>query len=486
MMAARTRLVIAIFVVTAALFPFAAYAQPGAKARPMEVPTRKQIAQSTFPSVVLVVMHGEDGKPIALASGFFVRDAVVATSLHVIADAATGYVRIVGKEARHPIQGTVGVDRERDLALLKVANVKAQSLRFGDASNVAVGDDVYVVGNPEGFVGTFSQGIVSGIRHTDAMTLFQITAPISKGSSGGPVLDSNGRVIGVAFASFTEGQNLNFAIPVSYLGPLLAHSRPTERLSKAPPIELEEATRLWLPATQAFAQGDYAVAQGLLELFVDQSSTDSRVPVALLMLGKARFALGDFGPALDALRRAAKFSPPPGLGLEARFWEGETLFRLKRFSEARDAYDEVLRTDATAPFAPDALYGYGWTELELGRTEPAVTAFRDLLLTWPEHSVTASAAYQLARLLVDLKRAGEAIPLLADFKLKYPTSKLGPDAQYLLGRARIAKGDTKGGVADLKAFVEANPSHERATTARRLIETIHVQPEADSGSPQRP
>lgn len=74
-----------------------------------------------------------------------------------------------------------------------------------------------MVGNPLGLEGTFSAGIVSGIRKIETDTVYQITAPISPGSSGGPVLDSQGRVIGIAAATYNGGQNLNFAIPVSYL-----------------------------------------------------------------------------------------------------------------------------------------------------------------------------------------------------------------------------------------------------------------------------
>jgi S1-C subfamily serine protease len=80
---------------------------------------------------------------------------------------------------------------------------------------------VFVVGNPRGLEGTFSQGMVSSIRGLDSGTLLQITAPISAGSSGGPVLDVLGNVIGVAVATIREGQNLNFAVPTNYLAALV-------------------------------------------------------------------------------------------------------------------------------------------------------------------------------------------------------------------------------------------------------------------------
>jgi hypothetical protein len=89
---------------------------------------------------------------------------------------------------------------------------------------MAVGDEVFVAGNPQGLEGTFSQGIVSGIRDVESGTLLQITAPISPGSSGGPVLNSEGKVVGISVATFTSGQNLNFAIPANYLASLLIAS----------------------------------------------------------------------------------------------------------------------------------------------------------------------------------------------------------------------------------------------------------------------
>jgi TolA-binding protein len=234
-------------------------------------------------------------------------------------------------------------------------------------------------------------------------------------------------------------------------------------------LAIDEAERLWLVGDRAFADGLHPLARRTLERFVDRYPNDARVPQALLMLGKSRLALGDADAALEALRRAAKSSPPPGKGFETRFWEGEALFRLKRYAEARAAYEEVLRQDAHGPLAPDALYGYGWTELELKRPEPAATAFGDFLKQWPDHALAPSATYQLGRALVQLKRGSEAVPLLRDFPTKYPDGKLVPDARYLLGVARLGAGETKAGVADLKAFADAYPNHEMAPDARRLI-----------------
>lgn len=216
----RFSLLISAVLLLASLAP--AYAQ-----------TAREVARKAFRSVVLLVMEDENGQPLSLGSGFFVGDSLVATNLHVVEGASGGYAKLVGTSTKLNIEGTLGVDRLRDLALLKLSGGTAPLLVLGDSGKVAVGDAVYAVGNPQGLEGTFSQGIVSGIRKVGSDTLLQITAPISPGSSGGPVLASTGGVMGVAVATFQGGQNLNFAIPSSYLKLLIEKERTLEPLSKS-------------------------------------------------------------------------------------------------------------------------------------------------------------------------------------------------------------------------------------------------------------
>lgn len=201
----------------------------------------KEIAQKSFPSIVMLLMEDERGQPLSLGSGFFVQEGVVATCYHVIEGAARGYAKLVGQKTKMDISGIVGIDERRDLVLLAISGAKAPSLPIGDSKNVSVGDEVYVVSNPMGLEGTLSQGIISGIRQVGSDTIFQITAPVSPGSSGGPVLNSKGEVIGIAAATFRGGQNLNFAIPASYLATLLSDVKPPTPLSPKAPIRREKS-----------------------------------------------------------------------------------------------------------------------------------------------------------------------------------------------------------------------------------------------------
>lgn len=180
----------------------------------------RELAERGFRSVVLLAMNDSNGQPLCIGSGFFVSDDVVATNAHVIQGAGSGSAKLVGQSQTFQILGALAVDAHADLALLKVSG-KAPSLGLNGGPAPVVGDHIYVIGNPLGLEGTFSEGIVSGVRATGADSLIQMTAPISPGSSGGPVMDVAGEVIGISVATFKEGQNLNLAVPVAYLERML-------------------------------------------------------------------------------------------------------------------------------------------------------------------------------------------------------------------------------------------------------------------------
>jgi hypothetical protein len=161
------------------------------------------------------------GQPVSLGSGFFIADGVIATNAHVIDGASNGTAKLIGKDQHFKIIGTLAVDHHTDLALLKIETI-APILHCSTNAIPQVGDKVYVVGNPLGLEGTFSEGIISAIRKVQTDFVLQMTAPISPGSSGGPVMDSIGNVVGVSEATYRDGQNLNIAVPVEYLSKLLA------------------------------------------------------------------------------------------------------------------------------------------------------------------------------------------------------------------------------------------------------------------------
>ncbi len=203
--------------------------------------TAQAIAKKAFGSTVLLVMEDANGQPLSLGSGFFVGAGEIASNLHVIEGAVRGYAKLVGQKTKHDLEGITAVDTKRDLVVLKIAAAGSPVLPLGNSAAVQVGEPVYAVGNPQGLEGTFSQGIVSSIREVGTDKLLQITAPISPGSSGGPVLNHKGEVVGVSVATFRGGQNLNFAIPSNYLKSLLEKVGPPKPLAQAKPNKIEHS-----------------------------------------------------------------------------------------------------------------------------------------------------------------------------------------------------------------------------------------------------
>ena len=120
-----------------------------------------------------------------------------------------------------------------DLALLKFSATDVAYLELGSSAKAVEGQRVLVIGNPEGLQGTVSDGIISAFR--EDRNLIQITAPVSPGSSGSPVLDESGQVIGMATLVYREGQNLNFAISSEYIESFLASNKPQAHSTPSPP-----------------------------------------------------------------------------------------------------------------------------------------------------------------------------------------------------------------------------------------------------------
>lgn len=184
------------------------------------------IARRVLPAIVTIVVENETGAVAKTGSGFFVAPKRIATNLHVI----SGYSRIEAVTldgTRYPVVSAT-VDAAHDLAILDCPTAtKAPILPLGDPMQVAIGQAVVAAGSPLGMQGTISTGIVSAKREIKGALVIQTTAPVSPGSSGGPLLDDRGHVIGVNSFMAEGGQNLNFAHVSSDVRALMAVAKPS-------------------------------------------------------------------------------------------------------------------------------------------------------------------------------------------------------------------------------------------------------------------
>ena len=176
----------------------------------------RELFRRSVGSVVLIRTFDENNTPLAIGSGFFVNaDRELVTNAHVLEGASR--VEYVGSNnIPIPVTECWAINPDRDIAILVATG---PVLHLAEHEPV-VGDRVFVIGNPEGLIQTLSDGLVSSLRQFAGASVIQITAPISPGSSGGPVLDTTGAVVGIASYSYREGQNLNLAIPASYVAQL--------------------------------------------------------------------------------------------------------------------------------------------------------------------------------------------------------------------------------------------------------------------------
>jgi hypothetical protein len=201
------------------------------EAAAQSAPTRKDIptiAKAANGAIVTIITAAND-KPIAQGTGFLVSaDGVIVTNYHVI---ETGNVAVVKfpDDTAFPVDGVLASDKVRDLAIIKIHGKIFRTLALGDSDDIQVGEEVVAIGNPLLLESTVSNGIISGVRTSKEQggKFLQTTAPISPGSSGGPLFNMRGEVVGINTLYLEGGENLNFAIPVNDVKNLL-HNRSTQ------------------------------------------------------------------------------------------------------------------------------------------------------------------------------------------------------------------------------------------------------------------
>ncbi|MDX2013966.1 MAG: S1C family serine protease [Myxococcaceae bacterium] len=198
---------------------------------------RSELFTRLRPSVVVLEATSASGDRLAHGTGFVVRaDGLVATNHHVI-DGFTTMRAVFADGRKVPVTGVVFSEPKNDLAVVKLDQTGLEALPLGRSAGLAEGSTIFVLGNPLGLDFTFSQGVVSAVRTTgvpadsrldlkdaDRQPLLQLDVNSDFGGSGSPVVDAEGRVVGVLVSKL--GRSL-FAVPVDTLSALL-EARPLD------------------------------------------------------------------------------------------------------------------------------------------------------------------------------------------------------------------------------------------------------------------
>jgi len=289
----------------------------------------EEIAKRWSPSILFIAVQKEDGEGVG--SGFFVDERHAVTSWHVVSGAKA--IKVSTKEGNVASAKTVAALPEYDLALIEVD----QSLGAGAAMVIRKEpardlEKVYVCGNPEATSFVWSDGSVgNALQKTEMGNLIQITAPISPGSSGGPVLDSDGKVIGIIKCYLSTGQNLNFAVPIEYLEVLLAEKDKGDKYSTI------LSSHEWATIKSSAQDGDKYLLGQSIKAVIEKTGEAAfwRTEVGVILFQNKLYEL-----ALEEFKKAVKIDTG-----YAKAWanRGATELQLNKAEEAMQSYIKALQ-----------------------------------------------------------------------------------------------------------------------------------------------
>jgi tetratricopeptide (TPR) repeat protein len=404
-----------------------------------------ELVRRIKPSAVAIETFDTKGETVARGSGFFVSFDKVITNRHVIERASRVELQL-SNGRKYPAKGVVAVDGEGDLALIQVEIPREFAMPLPIIQRVPLeGESVVVIGNPFGLEGSVSNGIVSAVREISGYgRIIQITAPISPGSSGSPVVNMFGQVIGVATLQAAEGQSLNFAVP-------------SERIAQLKIGDLQSFNSYRTEAARnnrGIAESSYG--QGLVHLSQDDFSralifferatqTDPTYAEAWYQAGYCYGMIGRHQEALASSKQAAKLRPD---WTETHINIGASHFALNQFKEAADAYRTAVRLDQNNA---DAHYALGYALDRLDRTEESIISLRRATSLKPDFP---EAFERLGVALFRLKRfeqAAESFEQLISYK---------PDANAYnqLGEALLESGKYAEAISAFMNSLGYNPN----------------------------
>ena len=445
----------------------------------------EDIAEKALAATVYLEMKDTNGKTLGIGSGFFVKPNIIATNYHVIEGASKGTAKLVGKSITYKIEGVTATDKINDLALLKVTAYGIKPLSLGDSDKVRIGETVYVAGNPKGLEGTFSDGIISSKRSKDKKERLQMTAPISPGSSGGPVLSKKGEVIGVSFAGHPalDAQNLNFAIPSEYLKKLLKQPKPAKPLSQGKQSISAETYFLW--GNAKYDLGDYAGA------IKDYTAAIRLNPYyaytyayAYNNRGAAKYELGQYTAAISDYDTAIWLKPDHVKTYNNR---GIVKYELGQHDDAIADYDTAIRLK---PDYAEAYFNRGNAKTRLEQYFAAISDYDTAIRLKPdlaeaysnrgnaktrlEQYFAAISDYDTAiRLKPDLAEAyinrgatkhllGQHTEAISDYDIAIRLKPDYAEAYYLRGNAKTQLEQYISAISDYDTAIRLKPDYAEA------------------------
>jgi len=334
------------------------------------LPDLVKLIKQVLPAVVTIAGYNEQGKFSSFGSGFFINgQGHLITNQHVIQ--SMSHAKVKTRDGKtYPMTTILAVDKNADLALCQV-DIPGGSPNFLTVSREVpeVGERVVVIGSPQLLEHTVSEGIVSAIRtDTHKGQAIQMTAPISPGSSGGPVINLKGEVVGVSTFFRKGGQNLNFAIPGHRILALTpGPGRPLAEFYSPP--EEEKAKQAYAQGKRLYEAKDYPKA---LEAFREAIKAEPKYASAYNYLGLTYKQLGLYDEAAQAYVKAIQLQPQNHVFL---FNLGMLMYVAKSYNNATTAFQKAIEIK---PEDPDCHYMLGKTYAQQGNIPASMRQYNIL------------------------------------------------------------------------------------------------------------
>jgi cytochrome c-type biogenesis protein CcmH/NrfG len=403
-------------------------------------------------AVVVVIALDNRGQPMGQGSGFIVReDGAVVTNYHVINLADDIKVHVGGRI--RSVEGVLHADPENDVAIIKLEGGGYPFVILGDADALQVGEKIYVIGSPRGLENTISEGLLSGIRKVDSSRkVLQMTAPISPGSSGGPLFNEKGEVVGIATFLIEENQNLNFAMPINFAKEGLSRTE-VVRPKDACQVDFKKTAACW--SYQGLAWGVRGQPDRAADAFKHSLSLDSGKLETYVNLGISYSMGRRYNDAIAMFVKALEIDPRK---IEVLTLLGTVYGEAGRYKEARDTLKKAVAIEPK----PQTLYHLAVVLGKTGRHKEAIhAAIQATRLDENHFDAHKYLALEYSRLKLYRKAAG-AYKSTIRLKPDDPAMHLG------LGESLVHMGDRASALEEYKILQKTDPQ-----SARKLFDIIY-------------
>jgi tetratricopeptide (TPR) repeat protein len=411
------------------------------------------IIKRVEPSIVVILTYNKRGQLLGQGTGFFINtEGDVITNHHVLEGASRAEVKR-NDGSTYPVKKILDDDKVGDLVRISV-DIPQDVARPLPVSNdfPEVGERIFVIGTPLGLEKTVSDGIVSAVREIPGFgNVVQLTAPISPGSSGSPVLNMKGEAIGVATFFIVAGQNLNFAIPADRIVRLTSGEGKT--LTEWEGVAKDEKLTL---AKELYDRGLHHLwiddCENAIPFFIEALKNNPDLGPAYFQIGYCFAKMGRYDQAIAAYKQAIRIKPDD---MDAYNNLCVSYNMLGRSDEAVQTCNQAIR------IKPDLAEGYsnlGWTYQKLGKYAEGLEFSKQAIRIKPDY---APAHYNLGNNYVGLARYEEAVE---SYKQAIRINPNYAEAHLNLGSA----------YNELRLYPEAIDSYKQAARIKSLFPEAHL------------